>query len=566
MEIKKIKDIIQEFSKVENDINPVFAQTQHDIIDLIDKYWMSRYANSDFNSLGDKKVFYNVVINPVIVAQKQTDLDSKEIKIIPEPHSRQADAEFMRKELNVWMEDNGFGMFLNNLGLRTPKYGTFVAKRVFDSEGKMRIKPVILSNLHVQHDVESIKDSFFVVEEHEMTPTQLRGMGWDEDAVESAILKSKKPRIKVYEYLDAKDTSGRDNYHIVADVDRGGITLWSANKKVGDIYKDTHWDKIDGRYLGRGQVELSFEEQIHLNRIENLKAEGLHWNSKYLFQTRDEGVNRNMLFDTDNGEILKVRSEISRVPVEERNLSAYTEAQNRWEFNLQRKTFSTDLTRGERPPAGTPLGSALLATQLSSNFFDLKREERAGFIKEVLFDWVIPQFKKEKKFAHTIQLEGINEEQQKLFDNILIQERLQQKVSKHVERELGWPDESAIALYKEQSRQEIKDPSNREKELPDNFYENLKFKIKIVITGESHDVQAEVNALTIALQNTQDPQERRRLINELMAITGRSPIFSTDEGGDELTDIVGDIQARGSAPRPPAMRGTPTPGVVKQTV
>src|SRR3990167_5868234 len=79
----------------------------------------------------------------------------------------------------------------------------------------------------------------------------------------------------------------------------------------------------------------------------------------------------------------------------------------RWEQNAFKKTFTTEPLTGSRAPAGTPLGSTILQAKMAGGFYDQKKENLASFIKEVLWDWVIPEFKKAKKGKHEIFMKNL---------------------------------------------------------------------------------------------------------------------------------------------------------------
>jgi len=59
------------------ELNPSFAKTQLDILNLANYYYMSKYRDGDTDSLGQHKVFYNISVLPVEVAAKSLDIDTQ---------------------------------------------------------------------------------------------------------------------------------------------------------------------------------------------------------------------------------------------------------------------------------------------------------------------------------------------------------------------------------------------------------------------------------------------------------------------------------------------------------
>ena len=74
-----IENEIDFYERTELELNPSFAPRMSDVYSLIDMYSVSKFRDSDADSLGYKKVFYNMVNFPTEVAAKMLDLDTKHI-------------------------------------------------------------------------------------------------------------------------------------------------------------------------------------------------------------------------------------------------------------------------------------------------------------------------------------------------------------------------------------------------------------------------------------------------------------------------------------------------------
>ncbi len=60
-----------------------------------------------------------------------------------------------------------------------------------------------------------------------------------------------------------------------------------------------------------------------MNEIVNHQVKSSHWASKMIFQTRDDSIQRNVLTEVKNGEILTVDNPLEQVNNREQNLPAY---------------------------------------------------------------------------------------------------------------------------------------------------------------------------------------------------------------------------------------------------
>jgi len=149
---KQIKAEIDYCETTGISVNPAFAKTQINVINLIEKYWLSQYRDGNEDSFGNPRPFYNISTFPVDIASKLIESDVKDIKVISE-NDNYWTAFFMQKELHQWMSDRYFGNFLNKLAYDLPKYGHTVVKKVGDN-----IEIVPLSNLRFRPDANSLKD------------------------------------------------------------------------------------------------------------------------------------------------------------------------------------------------------------------------------------------------------------------------------------------------------------------------------------------------------------------------------------------------------------------------
>ena len=331
-----------------------------------------------------------------------------------------------------------------------------------------------------------------------------------------------------------------------------------------DLYREIKWDEIPGRALGRGQPERLFEAQIAKNQQEHWLRSGQRWSSKHIFQTRDDTIARNLINQIDSGEILTVLSEISPISVEERNLPAYNWLDQKWDRHIQELTFSYNQIKGERPPAGTPLGTSVLQTQMAVQYFDLKREDLGLFLKDILFNWILPEFKKQKRGKHNLMLQGeFDEEELDKLRNLILTNRTNRAILRYLTKNLYLPSSKEAELLKSIEKERI----NKIKglEIPDDYYEDLKYKIDIILTNEQLDVSARMTTLQTILQIIgsnptilREPRTRK-VFYKMIDLAGFSPIdFGIEETGEVEQIISGQMAELGGSIARPRPAATPT--------
>ena len=313
---------------------------------------------------------------------------------------------------------------------------------------------------------------------------------------------------------------------------------------------------MDGRWLGRGQVEKLFEAQIAQNKTAIYKNSSLHWTSKRVFQTRDDGVERNLMTDVQNGDILRNRSEITPIANEERNLHAYVEDENRWDTLVDKLGFSYALMSGGGASTGA-LGVAQIQSMQASGFFDLKREDIGIFLKNMIFDWLIPLFKKDKKASHKIQKLGLSDEEVGYLNSMLTEGKTNKAVIDYVVKTGIVPNQQEVDAIKLIIGEKVK--KEKDVEIPDSYYQDLKLKVDIDITGESIDLAGKISALQTILpllfsnpQALQDPTIKAYFSQTVEAM-GLNPLRlqDTPTPDNQLTQQV--AQQGGSIARPQAM-------------
>ena len=444
---------------------------------------------------------------------------------------------------------------MNEYSLNWPKYGDLWVKKVDDD-----VVLVPPQNMIFKQDADDYK-KVTLIEKHEYTKEELdqeiKERGWD-----SVELKGGEEKIEVYEvYVPSYEKNEKENYYIV--IPEGKEILFYA-KKTTCPYKKLAWEKLSGRLAGRGQTEKLFEEQIYLNRIANYKAQGLHWTSKHIYQTRDTSLASNLMTEVEDGDILMVNSELNPVAVEERNLAIYRQDELRWEESADKRAFTREPITGGRAPAGTPLGSTILQTRMAMSYFEQKKQDLAMFIKEILWDWVLPEFKNQKRKEHKMLIknliEGEDDEDSNKFFKLKLNERMNQLKARS--RKYLSPDQWRI---RRGIQAEILKDSDMT--IPKGLYDNLKNKVDIIIVGEQIDVGAKTGFLqSIAVMLAQNPtmfQDKRvrKIFYKIFDLMGFNPQdLQMTEEPTGLSEIVGQERAQrgGSVAAPPTMSAPTT--------
>jgi len=523
---------------INNDIKIVdgYSFNQYQTIKKCHLYYNSRFVTGDLDSNGRKKIFLNVVKAPCKVSSRFLNFDTKNIRLISNTRNSEMATFLLEYELKNWMKKNKVAITLNKIAELSPKYGSSVIKKT-----KKGADIVDLRRLVLDPTVDTITNSRFVILEHNLTPTQLRAKqkdGWEN--VEEVISKfyvntapepyiqdgtlnqvNSTPVIKIYErygevpksWLDGSEpkeneemvralfiVAGVNNYGLGEDgktvTREDGVVLFRS-KWFGDWpFRDFHYDKTEGRWLGIGVIEDLFQIQERTNELANEKRDSMTISNKHIFQTQDKTIVKNLIRDLSNGAVIMAGSNGGLVPLanEERNLAAFNSEEMRYANQAKEITFSYDVIRGEQLPTSTPATNAVIQDRNTKSVYGVKRENLANMLRFFFTELVIPQAIKDLTPEHILHFIGSNEELFRI-DSALIKEIVNRKALDLLLD--GIPvDEMAIEQIKTDVSNQLKEAgTDRFITIKDSFYKNADFTFDINIDNEQEDSQLLTNNL-----------------------------------------------------------------------
>jgi hypothetical protein len=559
-----------------------YSFNQKNTVNKIYLAYNSKFLNGDMDDEGQRKFYFNINRNPCKVTTKAIDFDTKHINLETAGGGNPLKTWFFERDLKYWMKDQNFGAVLNRLFFELPIFGSVVIKIV---DGKPEF--VDIRNFIVEQSADSLDKAEYIIEKHLYTPKELEDvgekLGWKgvNEAIEE-FRKSDSHYITVYErYGEEEDISpnGKKTYEYrrtyIADVgvnkidehlghisNYAGVIL-GTDKVEKHPYWEFHLEKIPGRWLGVGIVETLFDAQVRVNEISNLQAKSSFWSALRLWQTRDPGINRNLFVDTANGEILNSEQEITQIDMADRNLSGYETETSKWMQNRDELTFSYDVVRGERLPAGTPLGSARLAAAQSGSHFDQLRENIALKVKEMIYAVMIKEFKKNNNSKHTLRIAG---EDLDKVRNLMINQKSRNALIDYITRKKKFPSKTHYMAIKAGIEEKVKQSKELLLKIPKDFYSDIKYTINIIISGESKDTSIWGQTMFAALQAiTADPTlltdpVKKKFFAKYLESGGASiidfePEVQPLQGIEQLTPAKG---MGGGISRPAVMPNSPT--------
>ena len=593
-----IRQEIDNFLQDSIEIVPGYSFNQFDTIKKAHLYSVSRYVNDELYC-GRKKLFYNIVNPACMVETRYLNFDTKDIRLIPQNAKSEIGTMFLQKELKQWLKDKNFSKILNGLAEKAPKYGSVVLKKT-----KTGASVVDLRKLVLDQTVDCIQNSSHIVLEYQFTPDQLRKKakenGWEnvDEAIKhfsdyeqktgyidsynrTQVVTNK--HIRVWErygeiperWLSGDMSMAEENEKkvkaliIVAGVRNqtqnaqgqnvwaDGVILFKGTWKNEWPFKDYHRKKIEGRWLGLGVIEEMFIAQERINELANQKRVSMELSSKHIFQTADRTVLKSVLNDVENGSILVTgpNGGIQPLANEERNLSAFSMEESRWDNLGKSLSFSYDAVRGEALPSSTPATNAVIQDRNATSVFGFMRENLAIMLRSFFTEWVMPQLVKDLTPKHMLLFTGGTDEFMKL-DQLIIGVYVRDIAMKRLLSGIPVTQEMVDMYAKEAQTQLKKRGAQRWFEIKDNMYSDLEYQFDILVTNEQEDMQVMSQNLIGILQslknvNLQDPLQKTLFMKYLEKV-GISP--AEIELASQARETMTQMEQPGQMPGMPQMQ------------
>lgn len=556
--------------------------SMHDTIERIDAYLNSKHISGDTDSLGREKPFFNIVTAATNIWYRATDIDRKDIRFIPQSAQSIPLAFVANVMLQNWMDDNRFGVFLNEWGRSLARYGSSVVKFV-EQNGKL-IPSVIPWNRIITDPVDF--NALPVIEKFYKTEAQLYKMvrenGYDKDAVEKLCnaVKTRKTLdgqtqdnnsnfIELYEIngelsrkiynqskgLEVKEEDDDvffEQMHVVSFVKKGSgdgegyqdFTLFSG-KSARNPYMLTHLIKEDGRTLAIGSVEYLFDSQWMQNHTMKNMKDTLDLSSKLIFQTADSSyVGRNVLSAIETGDIMIFADNkpLTQINNSKADVTALQNFSGMWNQVAQNITSTPDAIRGNTMPSGTPYSLAAYSGAQANNLFEQMTENKGLALEDMLTEFVIPNLKRRLKNKDEVVAilddAGIQELDAMYLPKAAINQHNQEFKKAILSGEIPSPYQPDVAQA--QLKQDMTQLGNKRFFKPDELDE-MQWKevfsdfewdsVKVEVTNENADKQAILTTLdstfkTVAsLAGRPMTPDERLIFSTILTETGRvSPL------------------------------------------
>lgn len=413
---------------------------------------------------GHEKIWIPLTESMVNNVVKNIDLDTKDINIRALKPTAIGYTSIVRYKLRKFLSDTMFGEGLDLSERQLAIDGTTVTKVLTERYKGKTIKKtcnVDILNTYIDPSAESIQKAYRFTERALLTVAEVMSMkGWmntdglqgtfnnnptDPDLMGSSAIAGTTKLVNVYETWgkipkslitgDAADKDEEVEGHIVVSgIDNPGmerVHLIELNKEECRPYEESWYERVPGRWHGRGVAEKCFNLQRWLNTVVNVRITRHRVSQLGLWKIKaNSGITPQSMSRLAANGVVKVKEmdDIEQIPMQEASESSYRDEEviNGW---AQKNTSAYDAAVGEALPASTPATNAAIQNTNAQSAFVLIKESLGLYLQRLINHHILPTLIKGIKQGDIIQLTG-DPEEIRAMDEAVVNQLLYQELNK----------------------------------------------------------------------------------------------------------------------------------------
>lgn len=551
-----------------------YYYSQRELLESIDLASASKYKKGIWDDEGQRKTYINIVNFYRDVMKMKINLNVSDYIFTPTSQDFEWPVWMLDRQFKHWSQMESYDDQIDEFADNLSTYGSTVSKRLKDCTQRVPLR-TMRNTPSAKTLYEGCCADGYVLIEDEMHYNEMNAYPkWNLTGLDKYKKYCTFERyglapsglIANYQSMSSEDIANyqmKDDDSLVlsmaimipegAGTSQSGKSILYMQKLTEKTwpFEECHVGKVDGRWLGTGEIEKQLENQISRNLTANLRRRGLLWATKKIYQSSDENVQKNLVMEVQDGDVLYVKpnGQISQVNTQTQNLSDFQADENMWKENSQQVSFAFEAATGESMPAGTPFSLGVILQKAVASHFDLSKQAFSNFLKRAFFDQLVPVFQAEYSDAHTVLI-GLGETD--------IQNLKQAMITWHTNTRIWDQLMNKRSPNADLIQQQVTDEINKSPYLylnnPENFYENIEWYLKLNLVEDTGPDIASLTTIWQALMQKGDPRADG-VLAKIMALRGKS-----------LSAIVGQPPAAQPAAPVPALGPAAQPNSAPQMV
>lgn len=541
-----------------------YYHSQKELLESIDLAQASKFKKGPYDEQGQRKAYLNIV-------NFHRDVMKMKIRIkvsdyIFEPWSLDFTwvVQLLDRMFKTWAQRKSYDDDIDDFADDLSTYGTCVAKKLPKCPDRVALRS--LRNTQTARSLfEAANDGGYVILDNDMHYNRMRAFkDWDLDGLDkrkSYLVLERyglvpEGLLKDYETLSSLEVA---NYEAKEDeemklavsivipegagtVDKGQkILFMNELDEESWPFEECHSERVAGRWIGKGEIEKQLENQIARNLNAHLRRKGILWGTRKIFQSTDENVQKNLIVEAEDGDVLQVKpnGQVTQVNTQNQHSGDIQTDDNVWRENSREVAFAFEAATGENMPSGTSFSLVVSLQKAVASHFDRVKGRFSNFLKRSFFDQIIPEFEKEYDDEHEVQIsmgesdiEALKEEfvifhtNERIWDANVVNGR--RRTTAEVREEVAKELERSPYLFLT---------------VPKRAYRDAEYYMRLNLTDDIGPELADLTSIYTSLQQKGDPRADH-VLAQIMAKRGKS-----------LAAILG---PKPETPVPPVTAAAPT--------
>ncbi len=515
-----------------------YYYSQRLTLEAIDLASASRFKRGNIDSEGKRKTYLNIVNFHKEVSMNQLNVNVSNYILNPTQRDYTWPVFFMNRKFKEWAAENSYDDLIDELTEDFCGKGTCVVKRT-----KNNIERVPLRTLRCTPTAKSLKDAAnnggYVIVENEMTYSQMKKYKkWNTKDISKdkpmVVFESYGlvPKAKVLEFRgEAVTDADWENYVLTVQILAPNVDSFKAKagsenghilyleELVNFPLEEAHYAKMDGRWLGIGEIEKQLENQIARNLTANLRHRSLMWAAKKIFQSTDDEIANNLVMEVKDGEVLHISKPggtVSQVNTQTQHLADFNADDKMWQENSNQISFSFETATGAAMPSATPFRLGAILDAAVAKYYKRKQDILANFLKRSFFDQIIPMFKDDNSDEHTLNY-GVSHEDYPMVKQAMAVVYTNDLVHKEALKGNFITYEEAEPIV----QRELEKHNNLDVVIPSDYYDNAHCYMELNI---NEPISGDIESLTSLYQSMVQAHDPRaeRVLEQIFAIRGKN--------------------------------------------
>lgn len=518
-----------------------YYYSQKDTLESVDLASASKYKKGIRDEEGQRKTYINVVNFYRDVMKMKINVNVANYILEPTSLDFTWPVWLMDREFKQYAAEESYDDQIDEYGHDLSTYGTTVAKKLHDCTERVPLR-TLRNTQSAKSLFDAAKNGGYVLIENDYHyNSMVEYPGWNTEGL---------PKNKSYLCMERyalvpesmmKSEAWKQNGGIVDTNDDEKMILVQAvlipaertkgKEKTGHILwmekidehsfplEECHAERVDGRWLGRGEIEKQLENQIARNLTANLRRRGLLWSVKKIYQSQSDEVQKNLVMEVKDGEVVNVGAKglITPINTQNQHLGEFTSDEQSWKENSQQIAFAFNIATGENLPSGTSFSLGVVMERAVSTHFNMVRNTFSNFLKRSFFDQLIPIFKYEKEEEHELQIALGASDIDNLKEAMLVYHTNARLFHRMIYK--------GGSRDKEMIRNEIMEEMARNPyafvKLPDSFYKNIHGYMRLNIDEDIGPDVASLTTLYQAMSAKGDPRAEQ-VLKKIFAVRGEA--------------------------------------------